>query len=123
MKADGKLWVKNTDRSQVMKLDPVTGVYENLGSFKVKHQLSDNWTVEFGGLYQDAIRNLFGITNTLTNDAGAYTVTNVPFNTYKVSASAPALSPSTTRMRGAGMRVGMPSIASTTLPIMISSPG
>ena len=25
MKADGKLWVKNSDRSQVMKLDPVTG--------------------------------------------------------------------------------------------------
>jgi len=47
----------------------------NLGSFKVKRRLSDDWTFEFGGLYQDAVRNLFGITNTLTNDAGAYTVT------------------------------------------------
>jgi iron complex outermembrane recepter protein len=47
----------------------------NLGSFKVKRQLSDNWTFEFGGLYQDAIRNVFGITNTLTNDLGNYTVT------------------------------------------------
>ena len=25
MKADGKIWVKNSDRSQVLKLDPVTG--------------------------------------------------------------------------------------------------
>ena len=47
----------------------------NLGSFKFKRQLSDNWSFEFGGLYQDAIRNLFGITNTLTNDRGDYTVT------------------------------------------------
>ena len=47
----------------------------NLGSFKVKRQLSDDWSFEFGGLYQDAVRNLFGITNTLTNDSGAYTVT------------------------------------------------
>ncbi len=47
----------------------------NLGSFKVKTKLSDQWSFEFGGLYQDAIRNLFGITNTLNNDAGVYTVT------------------------------------------------
>src|SRR6185312_798524 len=47
----------------------------NLGSFKVKHQLSDNWSFEFGGLYQDAVRNLFGITNTLTDDKGDFTVT------------------------------------------------
>lgn len=47
----------------------------NLGSFKVKHQISDNWTFEFGGLYQDAVRNLYGITNTLTDDLGNFTVT------------------------------------------------
>ena len=47
----------------------------NLGSFKFKRQLSDNWSFEFGGLYQDAIRNLLGITNTLTDDKGDYTVT------------------------------------------------
>ena len=35
MKADGKVWVKNSDRSQVLKLDPETGVYENLGSFNI----------------------------------------------------------------------------------------
>jgi virginiamycin B lyase len=35
MKADGKIWVKNSDRSQVMKLDPVTGEYVNLGSYKI----------------------------------------------------------------------------------------
>jgi iron complex outermembrane receptor protein len=47
----------------------------NLGSFKVKHQISDDWSFEFGGLYQDAVRNLFGITNTLTDDNGDFTVT------------------------------------------------
>ena len=47
----------------------------NLGSMKLKRQLSDNWSLEIGGLYQDAVRNLFGITNTLANNAGDYTVT------------------------------------------------
>ena len=47
----------------------------HLGSVKYKRQLNDNWTFEAGGLYQDARRNLFGITNTLTDDNGAYTVT------------------------------------------------
>ena len=33
-KVDGKAWVKNTDGSQVYRLDVSTGEYENLGSFK-----------------------------------------------------------------------------------------
>jgi virginiamycin B lyase len=32
-KVDGKVWVKNSDRSQVMRLDVETGRYENLGTF------------------------------------------------------------------------------------------
>ena len=31
---DGKVWVKNSDRAQILRLDPVTGQWENLGSFK-----------------------------------------------------------------------------------------
>ena len=31
-KVDGKIWVKNSDRAQVMRLDPSTGKYENLGT-------------------------------------------------------------------------------------------
>jgi virginiamycin B lyase len=31
---DGKVWVKNSDRSQILRLDTATGKYENLGSFK-----------------------------------------------------------------------------------------
>lgn len=31
---DGKIWVKNSDRSQILRLDPATGKYENLGTFK-----------------------------------------------------------------------------------------
>ena len=30
---DGKVWVKNSDGSQIMRLDPETGQWENLGSF------------------------------------------------------------------------------------------
>ena len=33
MHVDGKVWVKNSDRSQIMRLDPETGQWENLGSF------------------------------------------------------------------------------------------
>ena len=31
---DGKVWVKNSDRAQILRLDPATGQWENLGSFK-----------------------------------------------------------------------------------------
>ncbi|HEX9462698.1 MAG TPA: hypothetical protein VGB82_08860, partial [Alphaproteobacteria bacterium] len=31
---DGKVWVKNTDRAQILRLDPASGKYENFGSFK-----------------------------------------------------------------------------------------
>jgi virginiamycin B lyase len=33
MQIDGKVWVKNSDRSQILRLDPETGQWENLGSF------------------------------------------------------------------------------------------
>ena len=52
-----------------------TDLRTNLGSIKFKSQLSGDWSFEAGVLYQDAVRNLFGITNTLTNDLGNYTVT------------------------------------------------
>jgi virginiamycin B lyase len=31
--ADGKVWVKNSDRAQILRLDPSTGAWENFGSF------------------------------------------------------------------------------------------
>jgi virginiamycin B lyase len=30
---DGKVWVKNSDRAQILRLDPATGKWENFGSF------------------------------------------------------------------------------------------
>ena len=45
------------------------------GLLKIKHSFNDDWSMEVGGLYQNAIRNLYGITNTMTNNAGDYTVT------------------------------------------------
>ena len=56
MKADGKVWVKNSDRSQVMKLDPVTGQYENLGSFKIP---SNGRPIGIYGIYADQQNNAY----------------------------------------------------------------
>ena len=49
-------WVKNTDRSQVMKLDPVTGVYENLGSFKVP---DTGRPIGIYGIYANSQNNVY----------------------------------------------------------------
>jgi streptogramin lyase len=56
MKADGKVWVKNTDRSQVMKLDPHTGEYVNLGSFKIP---SNGKPIGIYGIYADQQNNAY----------------------------------------------------------------
>ncbi|HVE20930.1 MAG TPA: TonB-dependent receptor [Acidocella sp.] len=45
------------------------------GLVKITHQINQNWSFEAGGLYQNAVRNLYGITNTFTNNSGDYTVT------------------------------------------------
>ncbi|WP_174300420.1 TonB-dependent siderophore receptor [Caulobacter sp. S45] len=42
---------------------------------KIKHSFNSDWNFEVGGLYQNAIRGLYGVTNTLTDDKGDYTVT------------------------------------------------
>jgi iron complex outermembrane receptor protein len=52
-----------------------TDLVTDTGLVKVKHEINNDWNIEIGGLYQDAVRNLFGITNTLTNNLGNYTVT------------------------------------------------
>jgi iron complex outermembrane receptor protein len=44
----------------------------NTAALKVKHQFNDNWSGEVGGLYQNAIRSLFGMEDLMTNNAGAY---------------------------------------------------
>jgi iron complex outermembrane receptor protein len=51
-----------------------TDLVTNTGLVKVKHEINNDWNIEIGGLYQDAVRNLFGITNTLTDNNGNYTV-------------------------------------------------
>jgi iron complex outermembrane receptor protein len=42
---------------------------------KFKHDFNSDWHFEMGGLYENAVRNLYGITNTLTDAAGNYSVT------------------------------------------------
>lgn len=39
---------------------------------KLVHRFNDDWSVTLGGLYQDAWRNVFSVTNTLTDSAGHY---------------------------------------------------
>jgi iron complex outermembrane receptor protein len=41
---------------------------------KVKHDFDSGWHFEMGGLYENAVRNLYGISNTLLNNAGSYSV-------------------------------------------------
>ena len=45
------------------------------GLAKIRHDFGNGWTLEAGSLYMSAQRNLLGITNTLTDDLGNYTVT------------------------------------------------
>ena len=45
------------------------------GLAKLRHDFGNGWSLEIGALYMNAQRNLFGITNTLTDDLGNYTVT------------------------------------------------
>jgi iron complex outermembrane receptor protein len=45
------------------------------GLVKLIHVINQDWSFEIGGLYENAIRNLWGITNTMTNNSGDYTVT------------------------------------------------
>jgi iron complex outermembrane receptor protein len=45
------------------------------GLVKFKHDFNNDWHLEIGGLYENAVRNLYGITNTMTNNSGNFTVT------------------------------------------------
>lgn len=47
----------------------------NTGLVKLKHDFGNGWSFEIGGLYQNAIRTLIGITNTFVDNDGNYTVT------------------------------------------------
>lgn len=52
-----------------------TDLTTDTGLVKVKHAINDHWNIEVGGLYQDAQRGLSGITNTMQDNRGDYTVT------------------------------------------------
>lgn len=52
-----------------------TDLTTDTGLVKLKHQFNDSWSMEIGGLYENAIRNLYGITNTMTDNNGNFTVT------------------------------------------------
>jgi streptogramin lyase len=55
-KVDGKAWVKNTDRSQVMRLDLETGQYENLGTFR---NPANDRPIGIYGIYADQQNNAY----------------------------------------------------------------
>ena len=53
---DGKLWVKNSDRSQIMRLDIESGQWENLGSFE---DPSTKRRLGIYGIRSDSENNLY----------------------------------------------------------------
>jgi virginiamycin B lyase len=55
-KVDGKAWVKNTDGSQVYRLDVATGKYENLGTFR---DPETNRPIAIYGMYADQQNNAY----------------------------------------------------------------
>ncbi len=55
-KVDGKAWVKNSDRSQVMRLDVATGKYENLGTFR---NPQNDRPIGIYGIYADQQNNAY----------------------------------------------------------------
>ena len=56
MHVDGKVWVKNSDRSQILRLDPETGQWENLGSFS---DPSNGKRLGVYGIRADSDNNLY----------------------------------------------------------------
>jgi iron complex outermembrane receptor protein len=46
----------------------------DIGLAKITHDFGGGWTLEVGGLYESAERNLFGVADTLTDNAGNYTI-------------------------------------------------
>ena len=56
MHIDGRVWVKNSDKSQIMRLDPATGKYENLGSFV---NPANNRPLGIYGIYADQQNNAY----------------------------------------------------------------
>lgn len=52
-----------------------TDLRSDMALAKLKHDFGNGWTFQAGALYEKAIRNLWGITNTFVNDDGDYTVT------------------------------------------------
>ncbi|MCC6779185.1 MAG: carboxypeptidase regulatory-like domain-containing protein [Hyphomicrobiales bacterium] len=53
---DGKVWVKNSDRAQILRLDPATGQWENFGSFK---DPASGRTITSYGIPADRDNNLY----------------------------------------------------------------
>ena len=56
MKVDGKVWVKNSDRSQILRLDIESGQWENLGSF---NDPASNKRLGVYGIRADRDNNLY----------------------------------------------------------------
>ncbi len=76
------LWSKGTSTMLPAAVNPDTpglgqpfagsDLTTDTAALKVKHQFNDNWSGEVGGLYQNAIRGLYGMEDEMTNNAGEY---------------------------------------------------
>jgi iron complex outermembrane receptor protein len=52
-----------------------TDLVSDTAVVKLKHDFNNGWTFEVGGVYENAVRNLFGITNTFVDNNGNYQTT------------------------------------------------
>ncbi len=52
-----------------------TDLISDTGLVKIKHSFNSDWNFEIGGLYENAIRNLWGITDQMTDNNGDYKTT------------------------------------------------
>lgn len=52
-----------------------TDLLSSMEMVRILHDFGNDWHLEIGALHEDAIRRLYGITNTFTDDSGDYTTT------------------------------------------------
>ena len=89
---DGKVWVKNSDQAQILRLDPKTGQWENLGSFK---DPETGKTITTYGMPVDQENNLYLL------DSSSNAIGKVDAKTGKLTGAYHGLIPNSRPRRGA----------------------
>ncbi len=73
--ADGKVWIKNNDGNDIYRLDPVSDIFENLGSFKDPR---NGRRIGAYGIHSDAQNNLYLLDFSAGNIVRINAATKIP---------------------------------------------